>query len=140
MPMKVITAALFFSLPVPIHAIEFNRCVDSEGVAHFTNVAPEKLDKNCKQPSFYQLQLENDYLQIDQNILAMQRQPEVTEETPELELSDVSVDESSNTINQLFDPDKALEQLLENTQESEPNAATKMFRARSDAVEKIMDN
>ena len=45
----------------------------------------------------------------------------------------------SRTLNHLVDPDKALDELSENTKSKPENTATKFFKSRSDAVEQTLE-
>ncbi len=126
-----------------VHAIEFTQCIDSNGNRHISNLNPETLDKDC-QPvkDYHDMLLHQDYQNLDQQIANYAQAAEEEAENDE-SLVARAQDSIKNllppSINDLLDPDKALEQLLENTREQPQNSATKLFKARSDAVEKVME-
>ncbi|MEQ8428372.1 MAG: hypothetical protein RLT87_05730 [Gammaproteobacteria bacterium] len=59
------------SLPItllliqPCAAIDFNACVDTTGMVHYTNLPLSELDENCQQKQhYYQRRLESDHIRL----------------------------------------------------------------------------
>ncbi len=116
-------------------ALEFNRCVDGNGVAHYTNLPLSTLDANCRQ----KLDPQNIYLRYDYQRLQRNMDNRLSESTEIVGDEDNAVDRVVNAVSDALDADKALESLLENTQEARANPATEFFRARTEAVRKILE-
>lgn len=120
-----------------VFALQFNRCVDANGVAHYTNLPLSTLDANCKQrENYYSLRLQSDYQRLKQN-MDNPRRPIVADKDEE---DKGVVEQVKDVIDGMVDADQALEQLLENTRNARQNPASRFFRARTSAVETILDN
>ena len=123
---------MIFALPA--YSIEFYQCIDSKGQSHYTNLPKNSLDKECRQKdNQYLVMLNQDYQNLENEFLKY--------ETPveDINLIEMSVDTVTKPISDLLDSDKALDELLENTQEKRKNFATEFFRARTEAVKSILE-
>ena len=119
---------------IPVYAIEFYQCIDSEGQSHFTNLPKSTLDSDCRPKNDqYMVMLNQDYQNLENEFLKYETSEEET-----FDILDVTLDSASKSISELFDADMALEELLENTQDKRNNFATDFFKARTEAVESIL--
>ena len=119
MKIKVFVCLLSFS--ISSSAVEFYRCIDSDGKQHFTNMPESSLNKDCKQnKDHYAVMLEQDYSNLDKEF---EKYMAIHEE--ELQANNVINDETINIGDvelkkpglHIFDPDAAYDELIETTTE-----------------------
>ncbi len=133
MKSNIIILVLLFS-PL-VQALEFNRCIDANGVAHYTNLPLSTLDGNCRQ----KMDPQNMYLRYDYQRLQRDVDNRLPDSTEIIGNEGITVDGVVNAVTDALDADKALESLLQNTQEARANPASEFFRARTEAVRKILE-
>ena len=122
---------LFFITSQTLADVQFYRCVDSSGKAHYSNI-PLDMNADCQDRiNRYVHMLEQDYQNLDQeyNKYRQTEQEEFVE----------NKDAGQRSVTNIFDSDQALEQLLQVSDENRDSTASKRFRARSDAVERALE-
>lgn len=134
MKLLLITILTFFS--IQIHAVEFYQCTDKKEQQHYTNLPASSLDANCKQKTDrYAYMINQDYSNIENNF---KRYTEIDETQEQIDESLLTIDNFTDTVQNILDPDKALEQLVENATNKDENMATEFFNARTKAIESIL--
>lgn len=124
------TILMFFSLSS--NAVEFNSCTDDKGHTHFTNLPKSSLDSNCAPENHYTVMLNQDYL----NLFNGYKKYVAAEKEPG---NIVSLESFSQPVKDILDPDKALDMLVDSSLKKDENAAKKFFKARTNAVEQILN-
>lgn len=135
--MKLLSFIILILYSFTSYAVEFYRCIDDRGQVHFTNLPKSSLESNCTPKDTYTLMLNQDY----QNLANEFKKYEVSADEPEdFELGeiDLSVDSMTKSVKDVFDPDKALEQLMQSTEDRD-DPFTRAVRGRSKGIEGIME-
>ncbi len=142
--MKLLSFTILALTSISVHSVEFSSCIDKNGESHFTNLPKSSLNSNCElKEDRYLTMLNQDY----QNLHNEFKKYEPVEEDPEIieslvdnfDVSIAPIPKSVEDIKDLLDPDKALEQLMEAT-ENRDDPYTRAMRGRSNAVDSIINN
>jgi len=134
--MKLLIIATLMIFSIPSYAIEFYQCIDKKGLQHFTNLPASSLDSNCKQKTDrYSYLINQDYSNLENKLKNYSESLETQEQFDDALLS---IDNFIEPVKSILDPDKALEQLVENATNKDENMATEFFNARSKAIESIL--
>ncbi len=138
--MKLLSFTILALTSISVHSVEFSSCIDKNGKSHFTNLPDSSLNSNCElKEDRYLTMLNQDY----QNLHNEFKKYEPVEEEVELEesfienLDDLSINSITNPVKDLLDPDKALEQLIQ-ASEDRDDPFTRAMRSRSNAVDSII--
>ncbi|MEO1924972.1 MAG: DUF4124 domain-containing protein [Gammaproteobacteria bacterium] len=140
--MKLLSFTILILFSYSSVAVEFYRCIDDKGQAHFTNLPKSSLDSNCAPKDRYAMMLGQDYSNLENEF----KQYEVkVDESEILEFNDIdsTIDESSDktitqSVKDVFDPDKAFDELMSATKDRD-DVFTRAMRNRSKAVESIIE-
>lgn len=133
--MKLLLFTILMMLSFSTSAVEFYQCIDDKGHPHFTNLPKSSLDSNCSlKTDHFSLMLNQDYLNLANEF----KKYEVNKEE-ELDEIMLSLDSITQPVMDILDPDKALDELVDASLNKRENAATKLFKARSKAVEQILN-
>ncbi|GJM06068.1 MAG: hypothetical protein DHS20C09_20640 [marine bacterium B5-7] len=138
--MKILFIVLSVLFSSQSYAVEFYQCIDQKGHKHFTNLSADSLDSNCQpKTDRYSYLLGQDYSNLEHK-LENYTQIFETQELEREQTGDSAITSKSfiDPVKDLFDSDKALEQLLEASNKREKNMATEFFDARSNAVESVL--
>jgi uncharacterized protein DUF4124 len=130
--MKLLSFTILILSSLSSYAVEFYRCIDDNGVAHFTNLPKSSLDSNCAAKDRYSLMLDQDYSNLATEF--NKYEVSIDETSEEIELS---VDSMAQSVKNVFDPDKAFEELMSVTEDRD-DAFTRAMRGRSKGVDDIM--
>lgn len=126
--MKFIIFICFTFLYQSSFAIEFIRCINDNGKVHLTTMPKSSLDANCKQKTdHYSIMLEQDYSKLNNQFTKYEEQDD-----------DLVIGNVNEPVLDGLDPDKALNELLENSDNNRESAASELFKKRSDAVDSIL--
>ena len=129
--MKILLYLSFILFSTASYSIEFYRCTDTYGKIHLTNMPKSSLDSNCRQKTdYHSVFLEEDY----SNLAEEYKKYEITKK----EEIDTELEIIAKPISDIIDSDKALEKLLDNANENKDSEATKLFKARTEAVESTL--
>ena len=139
--MKILSITILTLLSFPSLAVELYSCTDDSGKTHYTNLPENSLDSNCHSKDHYTVMLEQDYA----NLASIYQQYEVEEieevdkDTPlDLTTSDISPDAIKSKVSDIFDPDKALEELMEATEDRD-DVFTRAMRGRSEGIKNVLE-
>ncbi len=141
--MKLLSFTILALTSISVHSVEFSSCIDKNGETHFTNLPKTSLNSNCEiKEDRYLTMLNQDY----QNLANEFKKYEPAKKVPEtignraenLGVSIAPIPKSLEDIKDLMDPDKALEQLMEAT-EDRNDPYTRAMRGRSNAIDSIMN-
>jgi len=128
--------------PVGSFAIEFHRCIDSSGKPHYTHLPIELLDSDCQLRMNYQdYQLEKQYQAIHNRVYLQHLKSQQNNPNPdESPANNEPVQDESVSALSLSDEnvDAALNNLIKH-QAAKSNFTTKFFKARTRAVETILE-
>jgi trehalose-6-phosphate synthase len=134
--MKLLIIATLMIFSSQSYAVEFYQCTDKKGRQHFTNLPASSLDSNCKQKTDrYTYLINQDYSNLENKL---KNYSETLETDEQFDDALLSIDNFTDPIKNILDPDKALEQLLDNATNKDENMATEFFNARSKAIESIL--
>jgi hypothetical protein len=136
--MKLLSFIILTLLSFSSYSVEFSRCIDDKGQVHIINLPKSNLGTDCKlKEDHYTVMLNQDY----QNLSEEFKKYEVVKEEPEetfFEDTDLSLNTISNPVKDILDPDKALEQLMDATEDRD-DPFTRAMRGRSNAFEKVIE-
>ena len=133
--MKPLIFVVLMIFPFSTYAVEFHQCIDDKGRSHFTNLSKSSLDSNCRETTdHYSFMLNQDYLRLANEL----NKVDEIEEEPGSDETMLSIDSITQPVMDLLDPDKALDELVESSSEHD-NTATKFFKARTKAIEQILN-
>jgi hypothetical protein len=136
--MKLLYFTFLSLVSLSSYSVEFSRCIDDKGQVHFTNMPLSNLDSNCAQKvDHYVTMLNQDYENLA-NEFKKYEEPDDFIDDIFLEDVDLSINSLTQPVKDILDPDKALEQLLESTEDRD-DPVTRAFRGRSEGIERIMD-
>jgi hypothetical protein len=135
MKLLLFTILLLFSFST--YSVEFSRCIDDKGKVHFTNLPLSSLDTNCaKKEDYYVIMLNQDYENLANEFKKYEEPDEVTDNIF-LDNVDLSVNSLTQPVKDILDPDKALKQLMDATEDRD-DPFTRAMRGRSKGLESIM--
>ncbi len=133
--MKSLIIATLMLISFQLYAVEFYQCIDKKGRQHYTNLPASSLDSNCKQKTDrYSYLINQDYSNIE-NIL--KNHSEKLETQDQFDDALLSIDNFTDPVKNNLDPEKALEQLLNNTTNKDDNMVTEISTARSNPKESL---
>ncbi len=140
--MKLLSFTILMSFSLSSYAVEFNSCTDDKGHTHFTNLPKSSLDSNCAPKNHYTVMLNQDYLNLSNEYAKyenfIEKEDSSNSEPFELSKVDISPDRIKNKVKDILDPDKALEELIDATDDRD-DAFTNAMRGRSKGIETIME-
>ena len=149
--MKLLSFTALLFLSISSFSVEFHRCVDNNGQKHFTNLPKTSLDSNCSPKDHYALMLNNDYqnlsvehekYEISEEDIVLFEEPEsvTSKDSKPFDLRDVdlSVETVKSKVQDILNPDKALEELMTTT-ENRDDAFTRAMRGRAKGIQTIID-
>ncbi len=140
--MKLLSFTFLTCFSLSSNAIDFNSCTDASGTTHFTNLPSTSLGLDCKPKDQYTVMLNQDYLNLDKEYSKYAKEnSEVTgDNTQSFEISrtEISPDSVKNKIKDILNPDKALEELMEATEDRD-DPYTRAMRSRSNGIENIIN-
>jgi 3-methyladenine DNA glycosylase/8-oxoguanine DNA glycosylase len=134
-------------LSLSSHAIEFHSCKDDKGLTHYTNLPVSSVGQNCSPKDRYTVMLNQDYVNLAKEYAKYQQNNQSvnsnndaeTDSKPfELSKSELSPDAIKNKVKDIFDPDKALEELMDATEDRD-DVFTRAMRGRSERIESIVN-
>ncbi|NOG59398.1 MAG: DUF4124 domain-containing protein [Proteobacteria bacterium] len=129
-------------LSFSLHAVEFHSCTDNNGQTHFTNLPLTSLNSNCTPKDYYSEILNQDYQNLSNEYAKYdnhsEKEGDDTSELFEIGKIDISSGTLSNKVQDIFDPDKALQELMEST-ENRDDAFTRAMRGRAKGIQSIID-
>ncbi len=134
--MKLLSFTILILFSLSSYAVEFYRCIDDQGIVHFTNLPKSSLDSNCVVKDRHTVMLNQDYSNLTNEFKKYETVVEETEKF-KLEEMDLSVDSMTQSVKDVFDPDKALEELILSTEDRD-DPFTRAMRGRSNAVDDII--
>ncbi len=135
--MKILSFTILTLFSLSSYAVEFYRCIDDKGKVHLTNLDKSSLDSNCVAKDRYALMLNQDYSNLADEFKKYETRVEEIEEF-ELEEMDLSVDSMTQSVKDVFDPDKAFDELMSATEDRD-DPFTRAMRGRSKAVESLIE-
>jgi hypothetical protein len=141
--MKLLSFTILSVITFSSYAVEFHSCTDSTGKTHFTNLPKSSLDSNCSQKDHYSEMFNQDYQNLSIEYAKYGAKIEVDDlddNSLSIELSkiDISPDTVKNKVKDIFDPDKALDELMDTTEDRD-DIFTRAMRGRGDGIQSIMD-
>jgi len=153
--MKLLSFTFLSVISISAHSVDFQSCIDANGRKHFTNLPKTSLSKDCTVKDHYALMLDQDYqnlaahhqkFQIDDEFTeilddsAKATQDSISKDEEPFDLSevDLSVDTVKNKVRDILNPDKALEELMDAT-ENRDDAFTRAIRGRAKGIQTIID-
>jgi len=134
--MKLLSFTILILFSLSSNAVEFYQCIDNKGLSHFTNLPKSSLDLNCVAKDRHTIMLNQDYSNLADEFKKYETSVEEIEEF-ELEEMDLSFDSMTQSVKDVFDPDKALEELILSTEDRD-DPFTRAMRGRSNAVDDII--
>jgi hypothetical protein len=136
--MKLLSFTILLLFSFSTYSVEFTRCIDDKGHVHFTNMPKYNLDANCQQKKdHYVTMLSQDYENLANEFKKYEEPEEVTVDIF-YDNDELSVNSLTQPVKDILDPDKALKQLMESTEDRD-DPFTRAIRGRSDGIEKIME-
>jgi len=140
--MKLLSFILLILFSTLSFSIEFYKCVDDKGQSHFTNLPKSSLDSNCGQKDRYAIMFKEDYSNLvndlkKQEVNQIEEQEEPLLEEMNDDVGKLSVDTLTQPFKDILNPDKALDQLLEATEDRD-DVYTRAMRGRSKGIENIL--
>jgi hypothetical protein len=140
--MKLLSFTILSIITFSSYSVEFHRCTDDKGKTHYTNLPISSLDFNCVAKDHYTLLLEQDYQNLpnkfNQYEVKLEENLEDSSIAFDIDKDNLSPDSIKNKVNDIFDPDKALEELMEATEDRD-DAFTRAMRGRSEGIENIVN-
>lgn len=142
--MKLLLFTLLISISFSSKAIELNSCTDESGNMHYINLPLSSLDSNCKPKDLYSVMLQQDYDNLS-HIYSEHESVSKTANVIETDTSDSLNTDKSNTltgklknkISDIFDSDKALDELIQTTEDRD-DFFTNAMRGRSKGINNIL--
>ena len=159
--MKLLLFTLSTLTVFPVQAVDFYRCVDENGIAHFTNLPASSLNSNCEQQNdSFSVMLNEDYQNLSQehekyeisNVEDSTDFGELNDDNAALHM-DINRDNGADASDEeemklfgaikiptknIFDPDVAEEELF-STIEKRDDVITRAIRGRTKALETIIE-
>ncbi len=149
--MKLLSFTALLLISISSFAVEFHSCIDNNGQKHFTNLPKYSLDSNCSPKDHYALMLNNDYqnlsvehekYEISEEDIVLFEEPEsvTSKDSKPFDLRDVdlSVETVKSKVQDILNPDKALEELMTTTEDRD-DAFTRAMRGRAKGIQTIID-
>jgi hypothetical protein len=138
--MKLLSFTILTFVSLSVSAIEFQSCIDNNGRKHFTNLEKNSLDSNCLPKDHYKLMIREDYLNLENEYARHENYDDETEDSHisiNLEKENISPELIKNKVKDIFDPDKALEELIESTEDRD-DFYTNAMRSRAKGIDNII--
>lgn len=143
--MKILSFIVLSYFPFSTFAIELYSCTDETGKTHYTNLSKNSLDSSCKLKDHYAVMLKQDYDNLTHIYSKYESEAEQDDfdantSTEPFQLSevDISPDSIKNNVTDVFDADKALEQLMESTEDRD-DVFTRAILGRTKGVKDIIE-
>lgn len=149
--MKLLSFTILALISYSSSAVEFHRCIDDKGLTHYTNLPKSSLDNNCAQQDHYALMFSQDYDNLhnthqkyENNALdgavsfKSNGNNRVKYSKPfDLKPTDLSVESVTQKVQDILDPDKALEELMISTEDRD-DVFTRAIRGRAKGIEGLL--
>lgn len=140
--MKLLSFTILSLISFSSFAVEFHSCTDNKGQTHFTNLPKTSLDANCAPADHYSVMLNQDYQNLAYEYAKYEAisQQESKNKSGQYEISKIDISPFSvkNKVRDIFDPDKALDELMESTEDRD-DFYTRAMRGRSNGIQTIID-
>jgi len=121
-------------------AVEFNSCIDNKGHTHFTNLPKSSIGSNCAPRNHYTVMLKQDYQNLANEYAKYEKDEKLENKSEPFDLikAEISPDAVKNKVKDIFDPDKALDELMEATEDRD-DVFTRAMRGRAEGIEGILN-
>ncbi len=143
--MKILSFIVLSYVSFSTFAIELYSCTDETGKTHYTNLPKNSLDSNCKAKDQYAVMLQQDYDNLSHIYSKYESEAEqddfyenTSTEPFQFSETDFSSDSIKNKVTDIFDADKALEELMEATEDRD-DVFTRAIRGRTKGVKDIIE-
>jgi hypothetical protein len=135
--MKILSFAVLCCVSLPTFAIELYSCTDGAGKTHYTNLPQNSLGSDCKPKDHYAVMLQQDYDNLRHIHAKLESNEDNSSEPFKLSEVDISPDSIKNKVSDIFDADKAFDELMEATEDRD-DIFTRAMRGRSQGINNVL--
>ena len=136
--MKILSFAVLCCVSLPTFAIELYSCTDGTGKTHYTNLPQNSLGSDCKPKDHYAVMLQQDY----ENLRSIYSKLEADESESSIPFKisevDISPDSIKSKVSDIFDADKAFDELMEATEDRD-DIFTRAIRGRTQGIKNVLE-
>jgi hypothetical protein len=141
--MKLLYFTILSVFPFTASSMDFQNCIDKNGVSHYTNLPVISLKSDCSVVDYHNLKLIQDFQNLSHGYTKLNKvvKLEASSSTKTISKDNDTKIQSAiqNKITDLLDADKALDELLSNSEKHDDSIIMERFKARSTAVEDIIN-
>lgn len=137
--MKILSFAALCCISLPSFAVELSSCTDASGKTHYTNLPQNSLGPDCKSKDHYAVILQQDYENL-RNIYSKLEADENSFSSEPFKLSevDISPDSVKSKVSDIFNADKAFDELMEATEDRD-DIFTRAIRGRTQGIKNVLE-
>lgn len=141
--MKLLSFTILTLCSVSSYAIDFHSCTDNKGQIHYSNLPKSSIGSTCAPKDQYSAMLNQDYQNLSNEHAKYEELDKTDNNSPdesdpfEISKVDISPNAVKNKVKDIFNPDKALEELMEATEDRD-DVFTRAMRGRSNGIEKVL--
>jgi hypothetical protein len=136
--MKILSFVVLCCVSLPTLAIELYSCTDGAGKTHYTNLPQNSLGSDCKPKDHYAVMLQQDYENLRLIHSKLESDDDNSSEPFKLSEVDISPVSIKNKVSDIFDADKAFDELMEATEDRD-DIFTRAIRGRTQGIKNVLE-